>query len=281
MAPKDPQPQSLDLFDQMLPALEAETPRAAAGASNPVEPPPATQQSTAPPLPPDAEALALAALPAAEQSADTDTALPPEARRALVTLLRQGVVLRARKKGHFEALQKHESAIRAQLSNLYLELLLDDKSQLAMIKQQEPDAHQEDQEQDDEEIATLIRSRPLTLYDSLVLLVLRRHYQQRETEGASRILIEQEQIEAQLRPFLPLTNSSRSDGRKLSASLEKFDKHKLLISQRGDDSRYEITAVIRYVVNAEMLQALLGEYTELAESLGSSTDTDNKIQADE
>lgn len=265
--PDTPQPQSLNLFDELL---AEKTEKTAVVVIPSVTEPLETSPLSAPEL--DDSGQALAEQAATPLTAAESLTLPADARRALVTLLRQGVVLGTRKKGHFEALLRHESAIRAQLANLYLSLLLDEKSQLAMIKQREAgepsDTENHDELDSDEEIATLISRRPLTLYDSLVLLVLRRHFQQRETEGASRILIDQEHIDAQLRPFLPLTNSSSRDARKLSTALDKFEKHKLLLRQRGEDNRFEITPVIRFVVNAELLQRLLGEYQELADGMG-------------
>ena len=42
-------------------------------------------------------------------------------------------------------------------------------------------------------------------------------------------------------------------------------KRKFLSVIRGEDGRYEITPIIRYVVNAEFLQSLLTEYEQLAD----------------
>ncbi|MOA46765.1 hypothetical protein D3C78_1693170 [compost metagenome] len=43
---------------------------------------------------------------------------------------------------------------------------------------------------------------------------------------------------------------------------------RLLASVRGSDDRVEITPVIRYVVNADFLTKLLGEYEQLAAQSG-------------
>jgi hypothetical protein len=52
-------------------------------------------------------------------------------------------------------------------------------------------------------------------------------------------------------------------------------KDKRLISTvRGDDERFEITSVIRYVVNAEFLGRLLAEYERLAADAGVSANTE-------
>ena len=101
-----------------------------------------------------------------------------------------------------------------------------------------------------------------------MLLVLRKHYQERESTGEQRIVIDIERIEANLTPFLPLTNSMKSDRRKLIAALYKMIEKRLLTKVRGSNDRLEITPVIRYVVNAEFLEKMLEEYQGLADEAG-------------
>ncbi len=188
--------------------------------------------------------------------------LPPEAKRALVNLMRMGSIIATQKPKLFEQICRHEELIQAHLSDMYLRLLLDEKAGVALVLQQEiiGDGGEED------DIYTLITPRTLTLNDSLLLLVLRKYYQDREAAGEQRIIIDIEQIEAFLTPFLPLSNSSKSDRRKLSTSLSRMTERKILSSVRGEDSRFEITAVIRYVVSAEFLERLLAEYQKLAKA---------------
>lgn len=69
-------------------------------------------------------------------------------------------------------------------------------------------------------------------------------------------------------PFLPLTYSTRSDRRALSGSLALMKDKRLISTVRGDDERFEITSVIRYVVNADFLGRLLAEYERLAADAG-------------
>ncbi|MOA16066.1 hypothetical protein D3C78_1362600 [compost metagenome] len=65
-------------------------------------------------------------------------------------------------------------------------------------------------------------------------------------------------------PFLPLSNSTRGDRRALSGALTQMKDKRLISAVRGDDERFEITPVIRYVVNADFLGRLLAEYERLA-----------------
>lgn len=210
--------------------------------------------------------------------------LPPEARRVLVSLMRQGVVLAARKAKVFEALVRHEDAIRSHLAELYLQLVLDERAGVAFIQSRTAESLANEEEASDDgdalaaelddaaDGATLIAKRTLSLYDTLLLLILRKHYQDRESAGEQRIVIDIERVESAFVPFLPLTASERSDRRQLNAAMTRLLEKRLLSRVRGDDERFEITPVIRYVVDAAFLQTLLAEYQRLA---GASEEVEN------
>jgi len=195
-----------------------------------------------------------------ETAKDPQGRLSADARRSLVSLLRHGVILAHQKQQLFDILVKEQQSIQSHLSDMFLRVLIDEASGVAVLLQQVAE--------DDEDPVSLISRRPLSLYDTLLLLVLRKHFQERETAGEQRIYIDIDRIESRLTPFLPLTNNSRSDRRKLNSSLKKLKDKRLLQSIPGDDERFEITPVIRYVVNAEFLQQLLGEYQTMAEQAG-------------
>ncbi|MGV0036771.1 MAG: DUF4194 domain-containing protein [Candidatus Azotimanducaceae bacterium WSBS_2022_MAG_OTU7] len=194
------------------------------------------------------------------------TDMPHEARRVLVQLMRQGVILAAQKPGLFESMCRHETPIRKHLAEIYLRLMLDRKTGVAFIANLEAnDSKDADiDEEDVEDFATVITKRTLTLYDTLLLLVLRKHYQDRETAGEQKITIDVERIESYMTPFLPLTNHEAADQRKLKAAIQRYSSKKLLSAVRGSEDRYEITPIIRYVVSAEFLETLLEEYQTLA-----------------
>jgi hypothetical protein len=203
--------------------------------------------------------------PAGEAS---EAGMPFEARRALVLLLRQGVVMADSKRLAFEALCRHEDLIAEHLSNIFMRMLVDMKAGIAILLQQ--DEMEQDEETD--EASRLINKRTLSLYDTLLLLVLRKYYQERETAGEQKIIIDIERIEALMTPFLPLTYSSRSERRTLNGSLALLKDKRLISAVRGDEERFEITSVIRYVVNADFLERLLKEYERLASDAGAKGD---------
>jgi hypothetical protein len=149
------------------------------------------------------------------------------------------------------------------LAEVYLQLILDEKQGIAfIINVEQPEDEPKDESQED--FPVLIRKRTLTLYDTLVLLILRQYYQERETAGEQKIIIDIDRIQSSLVPYIPLTNHDSKDRKKLNGALDKFSEKKVLSNLRGEEGRYEITPIIRYVVNAEFLQNLLTEYQELA-----------------
>ncbi|MBV2132398.1 DUF4194 domain-containing protein [Pseudomonas sp. MAP12] len=204
--------------------------------------------------------------PESQPSEPVGSGMPLEARRALVLLLRHGVVMADTKRLAFEALCRHEVLIAEHLGNMFMHMLLDHKAGIAILLQQEL----ADQEDEADEGSRLINKRTLSLYDTLLLLVLRKYYQERENAGEQKIIIDLERIEALMTPFLPLSNSSRGDRRALNGALTQMKDKRLISAVRGDDERFEITPVIRYVVNADFLGRLLAEYERLAIDAGMS-----------
>ncbi len=222
---------------------------------------------------------ALATSVTQSDSAVHSETMPHDARRVLVHLMRQGSVMASQKSKLFELLCRHESAIRKHLSEVYLRLVLDQKMGVAFVASAdyqndigdinvEPGSEGNSENQDDPELdesTTLIPKRTLSLYDTLILLVLRKHYQDRESAGEQKITIDIERLESYLTPFLPITDHASKDRKKLLARAKEMVKRKVLSTIRGADDRYEITPIIRYVVSASFLESMLAEYTLLAQ----------------
>ncbi|UYA62596.1 DUF4194 domain-containing protein [Pectobacterium colocasium] len=206
-----------------------------------------------------------------ESAKFSDSEMPHDTRRVLVHLMRQGSIMASQKPKLFEQLCRYELAIRKHLSEVYLQLVLDQKSGVAFVAStlseyvgNIEDDGLEDEASDSDESATLIPKRTLSLFDTLILLVLRKHYQDRESAGEQKITIDIERLESYLTPFLPITDHASKDRKKLLIRVKEMVKRKVLSTIRGEEDRYEITPIIRYVVNASFLETMLTEYTALA-----------------
>ena len=187
--------------------------------------------------------------------------MPEEARRVLVYLYKQIAILNSQTPHLFTALCRYEQPIRQHLAEVYLQLVLDEKFGVAFIKMAEVDIDDET-----ELPLSLMSKRQLSLYDTLILLVLRKHYREREDSGEKKIIIDIERLEAYLSPFVPLTDHASKDRKKLLAKVKDLQKRKLLASVAGSEDRFEITPLLRYVVSAEMLDTMLQAYLELAQN---------------
>jgi len=127
--------------------------------------------------------------------------MAPEARRSLVYLLRQGVLLASLKSKLFGSLCRHQNDIRRHLAEVYLKLVLDRKTGVAFVSVMQKEEEAELEDFAETEVVSLITRRTLSLYDTLLLLVLRKHYQDRETAGEQLIVIDQERVASDLPPF--------------------------------------------------------------------------------
>lgn len=207
---------------------------------------------------------------ATDCEADEGAEMPHEARRVLVYLMRQGAIIAAQKPKVYESLCRYQAEVRRHLAEVYLRLVLDEKAGIAFVGryEQEDVAESEPDEQvgteNEDVFVSLISRRTLSLYDTLLLLVLRRHYQERESAGEQKVTVDVEKLESYLTPFLPLTNHAKADRKKLNAAIQRLISKKLLSAIRGSDDRYEITPIIRYVVDAAFLESMLEDYLRLA-----------------
>ena len=212
--------------------------------------------------------------------------MPGDASRVLVHIMRHGVIFHAQKPNLYHSLCRYQSMIQRHLSEVYLTLVLDERQGIAFIARSDSETSGSSQDSfdsastsgpkdlladelidstDDEHTHSLISKRTLTLYDTLILLMLRKYYQERETSGEQKIIIDIERLSSLLTPFLPLTDHTSRDLKKLSARLKELSRRHLLSSIRGTDDRYEITPLIRYVVSADFLESMLDEYMRLAQ----------------
>ncbi|WP_374296232.1 DUF4194 domain-containing protein [Acinetobacter sp.] len=202
--------------------------------------------------------------------------LPQQARQALVSLLKFGVILATQKPKLFHIVCLYQQQLTQYLQHIYLILWVDERGGIAYIEQQA----QQDTDEDDE-VLQLINSRTLTLYDSFLMIILRKFYQERQALGEDHVFIDIDRIDHAMRPFLAMSNYQSHERKKLAAALEQFRLKKLLISVRGEESRFEISPIIRHVLDASVLENLLAQYEQLLASNHSAIQSDDQSQDDE
>lgn len=190
--------------------------------------------------------------------------MPDEARHALVYLMRQGVVLAADKPHIFSAICRYQREIRGHLADVFLYLMLDEKNSVAFVALENQQLDNEnpftDADEDEENARSLITPRTLTVFDTLVLLALRKHYQERETAGEQKIMMDKDRLLANILPMMQAHEREKTDKAKLSGCLKRFTERKILRKMHNDDERFEITPLIRYIIDTNQLNDFIAAY---------------------
>lgn len=211
--------------------------------------------------------------------------MPSMAKKTLVYLMRQGVILQSQKPQVFAKVLQYKEMIIQHLSQVYLSLIIDERQGVIFIARADYQDNQDENDEadnemsDEEDISSLINRKTISVYDSLLLLLLRKYYQERENAGEQQIIIDIEKLEGLLSPFLPLTNYESKGKKQLIGRINGLLKpHKIVQSIRNSDERFEITPMIRYVVNADFLQSMLTEYELLLQKSQSNIKVDSQTE---
>ena len=179
--------------------------------------------------------------------------LPFEARRVLCQLLAGPSVDAERHALLWPVLLREETAIRARLCELFLELVLDRDLRVAFVRQAETG---------ELETPTLLRASPLTFIDSVLLLALRQRLAEAEAQG-QRAVVEADALHTQLAVYEPPQGTDRAGfTKKVNAAIEKMKKNNVLQPIRGGEGRLEVSPTLKLLFSAEDVQALGAVYRE-------------------
>lgn len=207
------------------------------------------------------ESLPLEDVPAEEQGlypGDTGE-LRLDTRRVLVRLLSGPSLDGERHSKLWPVLLQDETIIRSRLSELFLELVLDRDQKVAFTRQASVG---------EIEAPALLRTAPLTLMDSLLLLYLRQQLTQAEARD-ERAVVETADALAYLQTYEPGANTDHAGfEKKVNASIEKMKKNNVLQKIRGSEDRYEISPALKLLFSAEEIQALTTIYRDLGQKAG-------------
>ena len=179
--------------------------------------------------------------------------LPRGTRRTLVRLL-QGPYLTAELHPElWNSLLADEVAIRRRLGDLFLELVLDREAGLAFTgNAQDPTG----------ESPSVMRTLPLTLVDTVLLLHLRTLLLRTTTPG-ERVFVDRGEIDDHLTVYRPHVSTDHSGFmRRVSSSIDKL-KRASLLRETDVPERYEISPVLALVFSADEVAAVAAEYRRL------------------
>ena len=209
-------------------------------------------------------------------------------RNIIVDLLKTGSVQFELDSEQYKLLRKKENEdfIRSYLRNINIELVVDPDIGLAYIKnlnREDEIADAEDETQLDPESESfvedkfLINKSVLTPFKSILILILRKYYQERFSQGESSIVIDIDYIKNALLPYMNISVSDRKDQQKLNGALRDLCEYHLLKRLPSEDNdRFLILLLIRFVVDLNKLNELLEEFRKVNGTVVGSEDADNE-----
>ncbi len=181
--------------------------------------------------------------------------LAPATRRVLLALIRGPYLRAASGDGRlWGALIRDEAVVRARLADVYLDLVLDVDGGLAFVRNLAV-----------EDAPKVVRTHPLTLLDTALLLFLRRRLLAQQGSDV-RAFVGRDEIEDQLRSYrrADVTDKKGFDDR-VGASINKMKKNSVLLAT-DDDERWEVSPVLALVFGADEVAAVTGELERLVAS---------------
>lgn len=183
-----------------------------------------------------------------------------ETRRALVALLAGPSVDGERQPKLWLVLKRDEAVLRSRLSDMFLELTLDDENQVAFVRQVP--------QHGETDIPILLRRQPLTFLQSAGLLILRAALASASAAG-QRATIGGAELIADLGAYDdPAKSDKASFAKKCAAVVEALKKVSILRPIPGSADRFEVSPTLALLLPAEQLEALTKTYERLRRERG-------------
>jgi len=184
-----------------------------------------------------------------------------ETRRTLIALLAGPSVDGERQPKLWLVLKRDEAVLRSRLSDLYLELAVDDESRVAFVRQVP--------QQGDADIPILLRRLPLTFLQSAAVLLLRAALASASAAG-QRAVVSGTELIADLAAYEDPSKSDKARfGKQCAAVVEALKKVSVLRPIPGSADRYEVSPTLALLLPAVQLEALTRTYESLRLPAGS------------
>ena len=186
--------------------------------------------------------------------------LPEQARRVLVSLLRNSYISDERNAEGWSYLIEYKQSIKSALNDLFLELFVDERNSIAYCLPVEAPSS---------EFPKLKREHELTEIQSLLIVFLRQQYLSQISGGAQNAWVDGSDMREHLsRLFSDGIVNHVTSGKTIDSAIEYMRKNRYLELVRGANDRYRILPVIETAFPLEKISALLEAYEKAAEGEG-------------
>jgi hypothetical protein len=175
--------------------------------------------------------------------------LSSEFSRMAITLMK-GVLYREANPAIWQALLRHQAALRDYVGVLGLELLLDEGEGYAFLRQSEPP----EGTSPSQELPRLVPQRPLGYLASLLLVLLRKKIAESESRsGELRLILTSEDMIEMVRLFLPETANEVRQQDRIRTQIVRIAEMGFLRRLPGPGERYEVGRILKAFINAQWI----------------------------
>lgn len=174
--------------------------------------------------------------------------LPLQARRAAVLLLKRTHLTSITHPKQWRALLDHANDIGPLLNNLFLELVIDERNEVAYKRQA-------GREVPGRPFTTLLKERKYTPEEAAVMIRLRQIHQAARREGHSAAYINRSDLFTDLEYLRPDSSDLVRDRVAVDRAIQALVADDLLLKVSDDDDRLRISPVIETILKVERVQA--------------------------
>ncbi|WP_051753656.1 DUF4194 domain-containing protein [Streptosporangium amethystogenes] len=172
-----------------------------------------------------------------------------EQRKALVALLKHRYISGAQQPAEWRTLLESEVVIKSRLNDLFLDLHVDRRYEVAFKHQAQPEGGSR--------FPTLLHDLAYSREETILLVFLRQRFRSERAEGLENVLVDHDDLLQAVARFRPPHATDRSgDANRARNAIENIVKARILL-KTPDRSRYRISAVIEVLLPMERLNELL------------------------
>lgn len=182
--------------------------------------------------------------------------LREQSRRAVLELLKGPYLSGRRRPQLWSALLADESVIRSRLHDLFLDLVIEPVDEFAFTRKVRTT---------ELEVPSLLRSEGLTFLDTAMLLVLRQLLV--AVPGDSRVIVGQDEVFERLDVYR--SGDESTFRRNLNGAWTRM-VNRFRVLHVVEDGRAEISPVVKFLLDHDLVVSLTEEYRRLADTLDTS-----------
>lgn len=169
----------------------------------------------------------------------------------LVVPLLRGFIEREASPRLFQDIIERQAAVRAYLSVIGLELVVDDVEGHAYVRQRRQEAD------DAQELPRLVVTRKLSYPVSLLCVLLRKKLLEADASGGdTRVVLTLEQLVELMRVFLPARANEAKLEDQIAAHVNKVEELGFLRPLRGQAHTWELRRILKAFIDADWLAHL-------------------------